>query len=236
MRKIRLIFNLLPVNFLDNSIMGLLERGKSNLDVVRMKLAILLVFSGISLTYADNDMQSANVSSSYNIEEITVTGTVVSASDQSPLPGVNVIIKGTNEGTITDVNGNYTLEVEGENTILVFSYVGFLSEEIEVGSQSVVNVSLAEHIEALEEIIVTGLSIERDKESLGYSVSQLQGDEVNEVKADNFADALSGKVAGLQITESSTGVGGSTRIILRGISSISGNNRPLFVIDGVPMP
>ncbi|MCK5281374.1 MAG: TonB-dependent receptor plug domain-containing protein, partial [Cyclobacteriaceae bacterium] len=152
------------------------------------------------------------------------------------IPGVNVVVKGSQTGTITDIEGNYTLEVEGENLILVFSYVGYTSEEIEVGSQSVIDMVLAESIEALNEIVVVGLSIERDRESLGYSVSQVSGEEVNKVKADNFVNALSGKVAGLQITESSTGVGGSSRVVLRGVSSMLGNNRPLFVIDGIPMP
>jgi TonB-linked SusC/RagA family outer membrane protein len=216
-----------------------------------MRLTILLIFAGIFQAAGATFSQSSDIdinaqskiveddpmeiSTSSAFEIITVSGTVISATDQTPLPGVNVIVKGTTVGTITDISGKYSLDVEGDGTILVFSYVGFLNEEIEVGNQNVINVSLAESIEALEEIIVTGLSIERDKESLGYSVTQLGGDEVNEVKADNFANALSGKVAGLQITESATGVGGSTRIILRGITSISGNNRPLFVIDGIPM-
>lgn len=166
----------------------------------------------------------------------TVTGRVTSLMEGEGIPGVNVVVKGSGTGTITDLDGNYSLEVQGENPILVFSYVGYVSEEIEVGSQSVIDLALAESIESLSEIVVVGLSIERDKESLGYSVSQVSGDEVNTVKSDNFVNALSGKVAGLQITESSTGVGGSSRVVLRGISSMLGNNRPLFVIDGIPMP
>ena len=151
------------------------------------------------------------------------------------IPGINVVIKDSNSGTITDIDGRYSIVVESNEVVLVFSYVGYVSEEIVVGNQSIIEVVLEESIEALEEIVVVGLNIERDKESLGYSVSQVSGDEVNTVKADNFANALSGKVAGLQITESATGVGGSTRVVLRGISSMRGNNRPLFVIDGVPM-
>ncbi len=165
----------------------------------------------------------------------TVTGKVTASMDGSPIPGVNVVVQNTGTGTITDLDGNYSVDVGSENPVIVFSYVGYVNEEIEVGTQSIINVILIESIESLEEIVVTGLSIARDKESLGYSVSQVTGEEVNQVKADNFANALTGKVAGLQITQSSTGVGGSTRVILRGISSISGNNRPMFVIDGVPM-
>lgn len=164
-----------------------------------------------------------------------ITGQVTSMMEGESIPGVNVVVQGTSTGTITDLDGNYTVDIDGESPILVFSYVGYTSEEIIVGNQSVIDVSLAENIESLNEIVVTGLSIERDRESLGYSVSQVDGEEVNKVKADNFMNALSGKVAGLQITESATGVGGSTRVILRGVSSMLNNNRPLFVIDGVPM-
>ncbi len=176
------------------------------------------------------------ISPAYVSQTKTVTGRVTSMMDGEGIPGVNVVVKDSQTGTITDIEGNYSLIVEGENPILVFSYVGYVSEDVEVGNQSVVDIVLAESIEALNEIVVVGLSIERDKESLGYSVSQVSGEEVNKVKADNFVNALSGKVAGLQITESSTGVGGSSRVVLRGVSSMLGNNRPLFVIDGIPMP
>jgi TonB-linked SusC/RagA family outer membrane protein len=230
-------------NCKNNSIIRLLLRVIYKKINSTMRLTALLVFlcafqvtaRTLSISGDVNLSAQLEIEKKFPSESITVTGTVTSSSNQSPLPGVNVILKGTNTGTITDINGYYSLDVEGNNMVLVFSYVGFLSEEVAVGSQSVINVSLTESIEALEEIVVTGLSIERDKESLGYSVSQVDGAEVNQVKADNFANALTGKVAGLQITESATGVGGSSRIILRGITSISGNNRPLFVIDGIPM-
>ena len=175
------------------------------------------------------------ISPSATAQARVVRGKVTAMMDGEGLPGVNVVLKGTSKGTITDINGEYTLEIEGNDAVLVFSYVGYVTEEVEVGNKSVVNVAMIENIESLSEIVVTGLSIERDKESLGYSVTQVSGDEVNTVKADNFIDALSGKIAGLQITQAATGVGGSTRVVLRGISSMLGNNRPLFVIDGIPM-
>ena len=168
-------------------------------------------------------------------QERTITGRVTSMMEGEGIPGANVVVKDTGTGTITDIDGNYTINVQSDEAVLVFSYVGYVSEEIVIGSQTVLDVVLVESIEALEEIVVTGLSIERNKESLGYSVTQVQGDQVNKVKADNFANALVGKVAGLQITESATGVGGSSRIVLRGISSMLGNNRPLFVVDGIPI-
>lgn len=176
------------------------------------------------------------ISPSKSAQERKVTGRVTSVLESEGIPGVNVMVKGSSSGTITDLEGNYAVNATGENPVLVFSYVGYITEEVEVGTQSVIDVVLNESLESLAEIVVTGLSIERDKESLGYSVSQVSGDEVNTVKGDNFANALSGKVAGLQITKSSTGVGGSSRVVLRGVSSMLGNNRPLFVIDGIPMP
>lgn len=165
----------------------------------------------------------------------TVTGTVTSMMDQEAIPGVNVILQGSGAGTITDIDGNYSLQIDGENAILVFSYVGFVSEEIEVGNQSIINVTLVESIESLEEIVVTAMNIERDKSSLGYSISQVDSEEFTEVKQNNPLNSLQGKVAGLQINTIPSGVDGSSRVVLRGVSSINGSNRPLIVIDGIPV-
>jgi len=168
-------------------------------------------------------------------EAIIVTGIVTSETDQSPLPGVNVIVKGTNVGTITDINGKYTLEMESGDAVLIFSFVGYESKEVLVGSQTSIDVVLAESTKALDEVVVTALNIERDKNSLGYSVTQVSGEELDIAIENNVVNSLSGRVAGLQITRSPTGVDGSTRVVLRGISSLLGNNRPLFVIDGIPV-
>ena len=192
--------------------------------------------SGVSYQILEDNLIVISPAKNGPNQKRIITGRVTSMMDGEGIPGANVVLKGSSTGTITDINGKYTLDIEGENPVLLVSYVGYVSEEVEVGDKSVLDVVLAESLEALDEIVVTGLSIERDRESLGYSVSQVDGDQVNTVKADNFANALSGKVAGLQITKSSTGVGGSSRVILRGISSMLGNNRPLFVIDGIPMP
>ena len=197
-------------------------------------LAEISTQSGINYQILDDNL--IVISPATVAQTRKVTGRVTSLLDDEGIPGVNVVIQGSSSGTITDLDGNYTINIEGENPVLVFSYVGYISEEIVVGAQSIINVILNESIESLSEIVITGLSIERDRESLGYSVSQVSGEEVNTVKGDNFVNALSGKVAGLQITKSSTGVGGSSRVVLRGVSSMLGNNRPLFVIDGIPMP
>jgi len=168
-------------------------------------------------------------------DPFVISGVVTSIIDNSIIPGVNVLIKGTTAGTITDFDGRFELEVPARETILVFSFVGYESQEVFIGNQESVNVSLVESVNSLEEIVVTALNISREKKSLGYAVSELDGSELNQAKEDNFVNSLSGKVAGLQITRSATGVGGSSRIVMRGISSMLGNNRPLFVIDGIPM-
>lgn len=165
---------------------------------------------------------------------ITVKGSVTSASDDSPLPGVNVVIKGTTTGVVTNLDGEFQMNVPSDG-ILVFSFVGFLSEEIAVQGKSEIELTMIEDIMSLDEVVVTALNINRTKSSLGYSISTVNGDDLNTAKENNLFNTLSGKVAGLQISRSSTGVDGSTRIVLRGISSLLNENRPLVVVDGIPV-
>ena len=163
----------------------------------------------------------------------TVSGKVVSGTNNEGLPGVSVRVQGTSKGVITDFDGNYRLEVpEGANT-LVFSFVGFETQEVPIGNRSTIDVTLAEDVQQLNEVVVTALNISREKASLGYSQQTLDSDQVNKVKDSNFINSLSGKVAGVNIRTNNT-MGGSTDITIRGNSSFS-NNQPLFVIDGVPV-
>ena len=164
-----------------------------------------------------------------------VKGKVIDQIDGTGLPGVNVLLKGTQIGVITDIDGNYSLKVPDETTILVFSFVGYNVKEVPIGGRSEVNVSLEISTESLEEVVVTALSIKRSKSSLGYSVTQVDKKEFTQAKLNNPVNSLAGKVSGLQITNTPTGVDGSTRVVLRGVSSLSGNNRPLVVIDGIPV-
>ncbi|MFN8205964.1 MAG: SusC/RagA family TonB-linked outer membrane protein [Bacteroidales bacterium] len=165
---------------------------------------------------------------------ITVKGNVTSASDDSPLPGVNVVLKGTTNGVVTNLDGDFQINVPADG-ILTFSFVGFLSEELPVQGKDKIELTMVEDIMSLDEVVVTALNINRTKSSLGYSISTVSGDEINTAKENNVINTLSGKVAGLQISRSSTGVDGSTRVILRGVSSILNDNRPLVVIDGIPV-
>ena len=164
----------------------------------------------------------------------TVSGTVKELPSMTPLPGVNVIIKGTAEGTVTDINGDYSLQVPNNDATLIFSFVGFENEEILVGDQTIINANLSSSLTELGEIVVTALGIAREEKSLTYAAQEVSGEELSTVKDANFINSLSGKAAGVFINRSSSGAGGSARVILRGNGS-TGNNNVLYVIDGVPM-
>lgn len=165
----------------------------------------------------------------------TVSGIISEAGTDTPLPGVAILVKDTSRGVTTDFDGNYSIEEVGPEDVLIFSYVGFKTREIVVGNQTNISLSLEMDTQMMDEIVVTALNIQRDKESLGYSVSQLNANEVNVARENNVMNSLNGKVSGLQITQTGNGVDASSRILLRGINTISGNNRPLVVIDGIPM-
>lgn len=158
---------------------------------------------------------------------------VVSDAQGMPMIGANVIEKGTANGVQTDFDGNFSITVP-QNAILVFSYVGFKAKEINVGSQSTLNVTLEEDAALLDEVVVTALGISREKKSLGYATQEVSGDDVNRVPTDNVVNALSGKVSGVQI-KNNTNLGGSSNVIIRGSTSLTGDNQALFVIDGVPV-
>ncbi len=164
-------------------------------------------------------------------QEKTISGTV--ADDTGlPLPGVNIIIKGTSTGTQSDFDGNYTIDAAVGQT-LVYSYVGFETQEIAVGASNNMNVTMAAG-SVLDEVVVTALGISREKQSLGYSTQEVGGEDIATVKGNNFTNALSGKVSGLQIRRNNN-LGGSTNVVIRGNSSLTGDNQALFVVDGVPI-
>ena len=164
----------------------------------------------------------------------TVTGTVTGEDDGTPVPGVNVIVKGTSAGTVTDIDGKYQIGVPDEGGILVFSFIGLATEEVEIGNQSQIDMVMTADIKQLTEVVVTALGISREKSSLGYATQEVGGDEVLTVKDANFMNNLSGKVSGLQVKRSNQ-MGGSTNVIVRGNTSLTGNNQALFVVDGIIM-
>jgi len=165
-------------------------------------------------------------------QEKTITGTVMSATDKEPLPGVSVIISNTTKGAETDFDGKYSVKA-AKGDVLVFSFVGMKTTSVTVGDANVVNVSL-ENDNVLDEVVVTALGIKKEKKALTYSAQEVKGDELTKVKQTNPINSLSGKSAGVTITRSSSGLGGAAKVVLRGNSSTT-NNDPLYVIDGVPM-
>jgi TonB-linked SusC/RagA family outer membrane protein len=162
-----------------------------------------------------------------------VTGTVRDA-EGNPLPGITVIEKGTNNGAVTDGAGNFKIQVN-PNGVLVLSGIGFTSQEIPVAGKTSVNASMAVDNKNLGEVVVTALGIKREKKSLGYALQEVGGEALVNARESNLANALTGKVAGLQVVRSSNGPAGSSKIVLRGFNSLTGSNQPLIVVDGVPM-
>ena len=169
-------------------------------------------------------------------QERAVTGVVTAADDGSTLPGVNVLVQGTTLGTITDVDGNYRITVPGDDAVLVYSFVGYESQTVEVGGRSQVNVQMASDVAQLEDVVVTALGITKEKRTLTYSTQDVESQGLEEARALNVTEGLSGKVAGIAITTTGSGVGADTKVVLRGNRSLQGNgSQPLYVIDGIPV-
>lgn len=162
-----------------------------------------------------------------------IKGKVVDSKGES-LPGVSVRVKGTAVGTTTDIQGNFSLNAP-DNGVLVFSYVGYISQEVTVNGRTTINVTLAEDSQMLGEVIVTALGIERASKSLNYAAQTVKTADLNQAKETNLINSLAGKVAGVTITKNATGPGSSSNVVLRGQRSVFGSNQPLYVIDGVPM-
>jgi TonB-linked SusC/RagA family outer membrane protein len=166
----------------------------------------------------------------------TITGTVTSSAEgEGAIPGVSVSVRGTTIGALTGLDGKYTLNVPQNAAVLVFSYIGMKRQEIEIGTRSVIDVSMEPDILGLDEVVVTALGISREKKALGYTVSDVKSDEINKSKTINPINSLSGKVAGVRINNSTGAVGASTFVEIRGSASLTRNNQPLYIIDGVPM-
>ncbi len=166
----------------------------------------------------------------------TITGKITSSEDKLGIPGATVLVKGTTVGVISDANGNFTLQVPKDKNILLISFVGMKTVQLTLGESNVVNVELSPEAQALEGVVITALGISREKKSLGYSVQNVSGEDLIKTRGEaNFINTLSGRIAGVQVTGASGTMGGSSRILIRGVNSVSGNNQPLFVIDGIPI-
>jgi len=191
---------------------------------VALVLSMIIIASPV--LYAGNTIGIAP-------QNISVTGTV-SDSDGNPLPGVSIIVKGTTVGLITDNKGNYALKVPTSESVLVFKFIGMKTMEMVVGNQTTINVTMASDVKAIDEVVITALGITREKKTLGYAVQELNNDALNQAKDNNIVNTMSGKIAGIQVTSGGSTVGASSRIVIRGNQSFSGNS-PLFVVDGTPI-
>ena len=163
-----------------------------------------------------------------------ITGKVSSAEDGTPLPGVNVVVKGTTTGTATDADGNYSLDVSGSDAIISFSFIGLTSQEITVGERTVVDVSLALDVTQLSEVVVTGYATV-EKRSVTGSIASIKGEAISNLPVQSFDRALQGRAAGV-LVQSNTGIpGGAVTVRIRGQGSILAGNDPLYIVDGVQM-
>ncbi|MDR7129476.1 TonB-linked SusC/RagA family outer membrane protein [Algoriphagus sp. 4150] len=164
----------------------------------------------------------------------TIDGTVTSSADGSSLPGVSVLLKGTQNGTITDIDGKYQLSVPSTGGVLVFSFVGMSSTEIAIGNQSTINAQLADDVTQLNEVVVTALNVEREKKTLGYATQEVTSENLRVARETNLNEALAGKIAGVQVVSGSGAKFGEAVVRIRGVRGFGGGS-PLYVVDGVPI-
>lgn len=167
--------------------------------------------------------------------EKTISGKVTDSDSSEPLPGVNVLAKNTNQGTITDIDGNYQLSVPDDTEVLVFSSVGYQSREVSIEGRSTISIGLVVSTQELGEVVVTALGIKKETKRLGYATAKVESEAITTNRTPNFMNTLQGKIAGVNISSSSTGPGSTSKIRIRGQSSFQGQNSPLFVINGVPI-
>jgi len=185
----------------------------------------------------EQNSTEANPSNSKESPKKNITGTVTDETGTG-LPGVSVLVKGTQRGTSSNADGKYTIEIPDQDlaaAVLIFSFVGYTSQETPVGNKADISVQLVPEAKSLNEVVVTALGISREKKALTYAVTEVKGSEFTQARENNVANALTGKIAGVNATGMATGPGGSSRIIIRGNGSLSGNNQPLYVINGMPM-
>ncbi len=182
-----------------------------------------------------NKVVSSSTSTTPQInQQKIIKGTVVDDKNE-PLIGVNVIIQGTTTGSATDLDGNFTLSIPNNESQIVVSYIGYMSQQVNIAGKSNVKVIMKEDGELLEELVVTALGIKREAKSLTYNVQEVKANEVTMVKDASFINSLAGKVAGVTINQSANGIGGSTRVVMRGTKSLYGDNNALYVVDGIPL-
>ena len=181
-----------------------------------------------------SEKENSNSLQQQSGKERTITGQVVDAKGE-PLIGVSILVKGTTDGAITDLDGNYKIMTKSNNPVVVYSYIGYKTQEIPLKGQTAINITMMDDTQVIDEVVVTALGIKRSEKALSYNVTQVDAESALAVKDANFINSLNGKVAGLNINSSSSGIGGASKVVMRGSRGIEQSSNALYVIDGIPM-
>ena len=206
-----------------------------NLKNVDLEKALSIILKGTGFTYGikRNYINIIPQPQTGPVVIKQVTGRVVDEKNE-PLIGVNIRVEGTDDGTVTDLEGKYVIKAS-IGSILSFTYIGYISSYVKIADKNVYNIQMSANVEALNEVVVTALGIKREQKALSYNVQQVKSDQLTNVKDANFINSLNGKVAGVNINSSSSGVGGASKVVMRGTKSIEQSSNALYVIDGIPM-
>ena len=206
-----------------------------NIEAASLENALAQILKGTGFTYQLKEKYIMIIPEQKKESNPTkkITGKVVDENND-PLIGVNIKVEGTAAGSITDIDGNFLIEASTGNT-LTFTYIGYTSGSIKVTNQNNYRIQLTADTQQLSEVVVTALGIKREQKALSYNVQQIGADKMPEIKDANFINSLSGKAAGVVINASSSGVGGASKVVMRGTKSIEQSSNALYVIDGIPM-
>ena len=206
-----------------------------NLKNIDFEKALSIILKGTGFTYGikRNYINIIPQPKTGTVVVKQVTGRVVDEKNE-PLIGVNIRVEGTDDGTVTDLEGKYVIKAS-IGSILSFTYIGYISSYVKIADKNVYNIQMSANVEALNEVVVTALGIKREQKALSYNVQQVKSDQLTNVKDANFINSLNGKVAGVNINSSSSGVGGASKVVMRGTKSIEQSSNALYVIDGIPM-
>lgn len=206
-----------------------------NLKNIDLEKALSIILKGTGFTYGikRNYINIIPQPKTGTVVVKQVTGRVVDEKNE-PLIGVNIRVEGTDDGTVTDLEGKYVIKAS-IGSILSFTYIGYISSYVKIADKNVYNIQMSANVEALNEVVVTALGIKREQKALSYNVQQVKSDQLTNVKDVNFINSLNGKVAGVNINSSSSGVGGASKVVMRGTKSIEQSSNALYVIDGIPM-
>lgn len=206
-----------------------------NLKNIDLEKALSIILKGTGFTYGikRNYINIIPQPKTGTVVVKQVTGRVVDEKNE-PLIGVNIRVEGTDDGTVTDLEGKYVIKAS-IGSILSFTYIGYISSYVKIADKNVYNIQMSANVEALNEVVVTALGIKREQKALSYNVQQVKSDQLTNVKDANFINSLNGKVAGVNINCSSSGVGGASKVVMRGTKSIEQSSNALYVIDGIPM-